>query len=377
MPRAVLLLGLTSLLTDVGGEMIFPLLPAFLATLGAGPAFLGLLEGVADATASGLKLVAGAASDRAPRRKPFVVFGYGLAGLVRPLVALATAPWHVLAVRVLDRIGKGVRTAPRDALISAAVPDAMAGRAFGLHRAMDHAGAVIGPALAALLLSAGLVERQLFLLAALPGIAALVAVLLVPEATRVPAPVEVEANAPPPARFGSWLAILALFSLGNSSDAFLLLRASELGLSGAELPLLWMAFHVVKLLASFAGGALADRVDRGRLVASGWLVYAGSYLAFGLATQAWHAIAIFLAYGVFHGLTEPAEKALVKGLAPKAKQGRAFGLYHLILGGAAIPAGLLTGGLWQLGGAGLALSCSAAIAAAAAIALFGWTRRAR
>jgi MFS family permease len=379
LPPAVIALGFTSLFTDIGSEMIFPLLPVFIASLGASATFLGLVEGVADATASLLKLASGYVADRFDRRRPFVLFGYGVAAIVRPLVALATAPWHVLAVRVMDRIGKGVRSAPRDVIIASSVPPEASGRAFGFHRAMDHAGAVIGPLVATALLGFGVPLRTVFLFAFIPGVLSVVSVLVVRE-PRVAANARRSKVAAPtdparlPGSLRSYLAILALFSLGNSSDAFLLLRARDLGVSIASLPLLWTVFHVAKLVISYVGGDWSDRVARSKLIVSGWIVYAATYLAFGLATRSWHAWALFIAYGAYYGLTEPAEKALIKEITPMHVQGRAYGYYNFIVGGGALPAGLLTGWLRQTWSPLVALATGGVIALCASAALTVWAR---
>ncbi len=375
LPGAVILLGLTSFFTDIGSEMIFPLLPVFVTSLGASTAFLGLLEGVADATASLLKLGSGYWVDRTVRKKPLVLVGYGLAALARPLMALAVAPWHVLAVRLTDRVGKGLRTSPRDVLIAAATPAHAAGRAFGFHRAMDHAGAVVGPLVATLLLSLGLELRMVFAAALVPGLFSLVALVAVREPPDPPPLVKshLEPNHLPP-RLKSYLAIVFLFALGNSSDAFLLLRARELGVSVALLPVLWTVLHVSKMLSTYLGGGLADRVARAKLNLGGWLTFAVTYLALAAASETWHAWALFVFYGAYYGLTEPVEKALVSDLAPPALRGRAFGFYHFIVGASAVPAGLVTGWLWQAFSAQVALSTGAGLAAAASIALWVWRR---
>jgi len=380
LPTAVIALGLTSLFTDVGTELIFPLLPVFLASLGASTTFIGLIEGLADATASFLKLGSGVLADRARRKKPLVWLGYGLATLSRPLVALAATPLHVLLVRVTDRVGKGIRTSPRDALIAAAAPPGQVGRAFGFHSAMDHAGAMLGPLLATALLALGFGLREVFAFALVPGLLALLCLFFAPEPPAPPklttAPIDGELGkaTPLPRSLVLYLAILFLFSLGNSSDAFLLLRARELGVEVSFIPLLWTALNATKLAAAYVGGSWSDRVPRVRLIVIGWAVYAATYLAFGLAERAWHAWAIFLVYGLYHGLTEPAEKALVKDLAAESSRGRAYGAYHFVIGIAAVPAGVLTGLLWQRFGAFSALATGSALAFASSLALLWWQR---
>jgi MFS family permease len=377
LPFAIILLGFTSFFGDVAAEMIFPLLPAFLATLGAGTAFLGLVEGVADAVSSLLKLLSGYAAEQSARRKPLVLLGYGLAGLVRPLVALATAPWQVMAVRVTDRVGKGLRTSPRDVLIAAAAAPGEAGRAFGFHRAMDHGGAVVGPLIATLLLALGMPMRHVFLVAFLPGALSLLTVFMVREPDIEQAPL-LAGPAPValalPSAVKRYFLVLALFSLGNASDAFLLVRARELGVPLALLPMLWSLFHVSKVVCAYLGGDLSDRMSRARLIVAGWCVYAVTYLCLGLATQSWQAWALFVVYGAYYGMTEPAEKALIKDLVPAAQHGRAFGYYNFIAGATAIPAGLLTGYLWQSFGAFTALATGASVATMAAISLALWER---
>ncbi len=376
LPAAVIALGVTSFFADVGSEMIFPLLPVFVASIGASTLFLGLVEGLADATSSLLKLASGYVADHTGRKKPLVLFGYGVAALVRPLVALATAPWHVLAVRVTDRVGKGLRSAPRDVLIAASVSKEETGRAFGFHRAMDHAGAVVGPLIATLLLGLGVPLRRVFWLALIPGVLSVLAVATVKEPRAAVAVRSEQTSAASQRLSGSlrrYLAILLLFSLGNSSDAFLLLRAKDLGVPLVSLPLLWTVFHIAKLISSYFGGAWSDRIARPKLIVSGWMVYAATYLAFGVATKAWHAWALFIVYGSYYGLTEPAEKALVKDLAPEAVRGRAYGFYSFIIGVSAVPAGLLTGWLWQRWSPFVALAVGAAIATAASVALRVWS----
>ena len=370
LPAAVIALGFTSLFTDIGTEMIFPLLPAFVASLGAAPAFLGLVEGLADATSSLLKLASGYVAEGRSKKR-IVLLGYGLASAVRPLVALATAPWHVLAVRVTDRVGKGIRTSPRDALIADSIPKEQAGRAFGFHSAMDHAGAVIGPLLATGLLALGWQVRSVFWFAWVPGILAMLALFTV----REPKPPAVVARAPGEARpalpssLRRYFGVLLLFSLGNSSDAFLLLRAKDLGVPVVAIPALWALFNSAKVLSARYGGVWSDKIARSKLIVSGWTVYALTYLAFGLASHAWQVWLLFVVYGFYYGLTEPAEKALVRDLAPAEARGRAYGVYNFIIGVSAVPAGLLTGWLWQTWSPFVALATGSALGLVAALAL--------
>lgn len=385
LPGAVVALGVVSFLTDASSEMIYPLLPLFLTTtLGASATMLGVIEGMAETTASLLKLASGWWSDRLGRRKPLVLAGYALASAARPLVALASSGAQVLAIRVTDRVGKGIRSAPRDALLADAAEPGERGRAFGFHRAMDHAGAVVGPLVAwALLHLAGVELRGVFLLAAIPGaLAVLVLVLLVREKP-APLPVAGVPSSPAPATPGDevaapldrslrrFLLVVLLFTLGNSTDAFLLLRAADLGVPVALLPVLWAAFHVVKSLSSTPGGALSDRVGRRPLLVAGWCLYALVYAGFALAGAAWQAWALFGLYGLVFGLTEGTEKALVADLAGARAKGRAFGWYHLVVGLAALPASVLFGLLWDRAGAATAFGTGAALSLVATALLLG------
>jgi len=301
--RNVVALGLVSLLTDLSSEMIYPLLPVFLTvTLAAGPAVLGLIEGVAETTASLLKLFSGAWSDRSGRKKPLVLAGYGLSTLARPLVGFATGWGHVLAVRFCDRIGKGVRTSPRDALVAAYVPAAQRGKAFGLQRSMDHLGAVLGPVAAFLLLAGGVSLRSVFFLSIIPGLAAVaVLALLVRDAPATGAPLHagsvLRRDGLSPA-FRRYLLLVGLFTLGNASDAFLILRAVDAGVPVRYVPLLWGAFHAVKSSLSVPAGALSDRIPRKWVVAAGWCVYAACYAAFSIVRGPAATVAVFLLYGL-------------------------------------------------------------------------------
>jgi len=344
-----------------------------LASLGAGRvAVLGAIEGAAESASSLLKLASGWISDRFGRQKPLVAAGYAIAAVARPLVALAAAPWHVLAIRLADRAGKGLRAAPRDALLAASVPAHVRGRAFGIHRAADHVGAVVGPVIASLLLLAlSGALRPVFALAALPGIlAVLVIVFRVRESRTVAAAAVTGAGAQAmPVSFHGlgpvlpgYLAAVFVFTLGNATDAFLLLRAHDLGVSAAAVPLLWSALHVSKAMWSVPGGLLADRIGAQRAIGAGWLVYAATYAAFAVASAAWQAWALFLVYGLFYGLTEAPEKALVAALSPRERVGQAFGAFHFAIGIGALPASLLFGLLWQRFGPDIAFAAGAGLA---------------
>ena len=372
--RNVLALGAVSLLTDFSSEMIYPLLPVFLTTtLGAGPAALGIIEGVAETTASVLKLASGVWSDRIGRKKPLVVAGYGLSAAMRPLVGFTTAWGHLLAVRFSDRIGKGIRTSPRDALIAASAPAAERGRAFGFQRAMDHLGAVIGPLAAFLLISgAGLSLRTVFFLSAIPGAAAVAALLFYVKDPNVPAPRTAGGRSGrgtlPPA-FRRYLMIVCLFTLGNASDAFLILRSVESGIPVAYVPLLWGAFHVVKSALSTPAGALSDRWDRRKIVVAGWVVYACTYAAWGVVSGPVWMVVLFLVYGMYAAATEGVERALVADFVPAERRGTAFGWFHLVVGIGALPASALFGVLYSWRGAKAAFGVSAALAIAASLLL--------
>lgn len=375
LPRTVIALGAVSLLTDASSEMIYPLLPVFLSSvLGAGPLAIGAIEGAAESVAALLKLFSGWWSDRLPRRKPLVVAGYGLASVARPLVGLAQGVGQVLAIRLADRVGKGIRGSPRDALIADAVDPSQRGRAFGFHRAADHAGAVAGPLLAfALLRWFHLPLRTVFLLAAVPAAAAMITLIVgVRESRRETAPASKATSLARQGldrRFWLYLGVLLVFTLGNSTDALLILRASDLGVTAALVPILWAVLHVVKSASSTPGGVLSDRFGRRPLIIGGWLVYAAVYLGFALATTTWHAWALFIGYGLYFGMTEGVEKALVADLVPAGARGAAFGWYNLTIGLAALPASLIFGGLWQAYGAATAFVTGAGLALAAAVGL--------
>ena len=368
-------LAAVSFLTDVSSEMIYPLLPVFLTTvLGANASFIGAIEGAAETTAALLKLASGWWSDRVRKRKPLVLAGYAIASAMRPLVALATSASQVLVIRVADRVGKGIRNAPRDALIAESVDPSIRGRAFGFHRAADHAGGVLGPLIAFAVLSWQIAElRTVFWLAAIPGVLSVVVVALgvrdIPRSASATDAATPDLTQPLGARFWRVLAVIFVFTLGNSTDAFLLLRANQLGVPVALAPILWAALHLVKSAASTPGGALSDRIGRRPTLVMGWLLYAAVYVGFAVANAPWHAWALFAVYGVFFGLTEGSERALVADLVGLERRGTAFGWYNLAIGLGALPASLLFGLVWDRAGPGAAFTMGASLALAAALGL--------
>ncbi len=385
LPANVLALSAVSFLNDTSSEIIYPLLPAFLAlTLGASPFAIGLIEGFAESVASLLKLFSGYLSDKFGNRKLPVFLGYSLASLVRPILAFVTSWQQVLFVRMTDRIGKGIRGAPRDALLADSVPPEKRGIAFGFNRAADHLGAVLGPIVAFTLLYflASNPENptaqdysQVFLFASIPvALGLFVIVFFVKDEKNVKNPQE---NITPiklslkefDGNFKRFLMVIALFTLSNSTDAFLLLRAEQTGIKPAILPLLWMALHLSKVFFSLVGGHWSDRFGRKTLIFSGWIIYALVYFGFAFVDSAWQAWALFIIYGAYFGLTEGVEKALVADLVDEKKRGTAYGFYNLAFGITVFPASLLFGLLWSQFGAATAFLFSSVISICAAVLL--------
>jgi MFS family permease len=394
-PRPVWLLGWASLFTDAATEMIYPLLPVYLSrVLGASAVSLGLIEGAAEGVNSVLKVISGWMSDRSARRKPIVVAGYAISSLARPFIAITRTWQQVLAIRVLDRTGKGMRGAPRDAMLAQFATPSTRGRIFGFHRAMDHTGAIVGPLLATVILFfAPESYRLVFGLTIIPGIVAVWLLLLVPEtvvaagATGIGTAPSAHAHTPRsspaptdalsrPGAFWGFMAVLFLFTLGNSADAFLLLRLSD-ALGGATyVPLLWAALHVVKASLSTWGGGLSDRLGRKAVIVLGWAVYGVVYLGFALSSSASAFVGLFLLYGVFFALTEGAEKALIADLTTVAEQGTAFGIYNAVLGVGVLIASVMFGVLYERFSPATAFGTGAALAGVAAVLLlFARVRR--
>ena len=402
LPRPVWLFGWVSLATDAASEAIYPLLPFFLTqVLGAGAVSLGIVEGASEAASSILKILSGRAADRARAKRPLVLMGYGLSSAVRPLIAVAQSWTHVLAVRFIDRVGKGIRGAPRDAMLATWATPATRGRVYGFHRAMDHAGAVVGPALASLFLFFYPGEyRTLFALTIVPGTIAVALIFLVKEdspshvgsgVSRItgdsgtlntrrdeirltPDPTSVSAGQshtdPLPRRLKAFFIVLSLFMLGNSTDAFLLLKLTDAAGGVRWVPLMWALHHVVKATVSLVGGGWSDRIGRRTVISIGWIIYAAVYMGFAVSTSLVALLAWFMVYGFYFGFAEGTEKALVADLAPASRRGFAFGVYNAVQGLGALTASVVFGIIWSAIGPVAAFGAGAALAILATALLF-------
>ncbi|HVZ79710.1 MAG TPA: MFS transporter [bacterium] len=376
-PKTVLLLGAASFFTDVSSEGIYSILPLFLTqVLGAGPLALGVIEGVAETTSSLLKVFSGIWTDRLRQRKPLILWGYGLSTFARPFIGAALSwPW-VLFLRFLDRMGKGVRSSPRDALITDVTTDRNRGTAFGLHGSMDHAGALLGPLLVSLILTLGhLSLRTIIYLSIVPGLIAWLTLWVVPEKKKksgtksVERPDLLKGWSLMDPRFKTLLLAMFFFGLGNSTDAFLIIQLSKLGVPMNLNPLIWGLFSGVMMVTSYWGGKLSDRFGRKPLILAGWAFYALVYFAFAHVQDPWWFTFIFLAYGTFYGLCEPSQKAFVGDMAKKTLRGTAFGLFNLTAGLAALPASLIFGFVGQKWGYSTAFTLGACFALAASLIL--------
>ena len=352
LPRTVWLIGFISLVNDSASEMLYPLMPLYLASvLMAGPKALGIIEGIAEATSSIFKLVSGVIVDRTKKAKPWIVLGYTLAGIGRPLIAIANSWLWVLAIRFTDRMGKGLRSSPRDALLAESVNENQRGVTFGLHRSMDNAGAVIGPLLAAMFLSMGVALKDIFFWAIVPAVITITLALCIKEPNKEAAPQascfswSLEGM---PDQFKRYLVVAGIFSLGNSSDMFLLLRARDAGVPQEQIPLLWAAISLITTFFGTPLSALSDTFGRKRFILIAWIAFAFFYIAMGLpGISIYQIFALFGVYGLFKAATEGVEKALVADLAPKGMAGTAFGWFNLITGLMLFPASFIFGWIYE------------------------------
>jgi MFS family permease len=368
LPFQIYALGAVSFLMDVASEMVYPLLPLFLVgSLGVGKEIVGLIEGIAEATANLSKVVSGRLSDRAATRKPFLLAGYGLPFFARPLLALATSPWYVLSFRSLDRLGKGIRTAPRDALIAENASKEMYGRAYGLHRAMDSFGATLGPLIAVLLLPS-LGFHTIFWLSMIPAALCVVVILTIvkekPVEPKPLLPFHFKNYSPVYLRF---LLVSGVFTLALSSNAFLLLKLIEVGFSDTQSAFIYALYNLSYALIAYPLGALADAIGRKRLVAWSLTLYGLVYLGFGFASQAWLVVVLFFIYGVYSAGFEGSSRAYLAELIPSEEKASAIGLYHTVNGLLLLPASFIFGWLWQNVSARAAFLTSASLALLAAL----------
>jgi MFS family permease len=369
--------GATSFLNDTATEMAYWILPAFLLSIGAGPAKLGLIEGISESVASFAKLFSGYFTDRVQRRKPLVVAGYTIANAVKPVLAVTTSWWQVLLIRFSDRLAKGIRGAPRDVMLAESVPKNKLGSAFGLLQAMDSAGAIAGP-LIALAVVAHYGFRGVFWTAALPGALAIAVAMIAIKETRrsggaaLERDEEISVNGSDlrmPASFYYLLVATALFSVGNSSDMFLVLRAQNLGMKAGHAPLFGLVFNITYTLTSWPAGKLADRMSKRVLAAAGYLVFAAVYFVFAAPPSLMALWITMSCYGLFYSLTNPVLRALVVETTAADARGRALGIYFFVTSVAILLSSIITGELWKSYGPRVPFYLSAALAVVAAAML--------
>lgn len=373
-------MGVVSFLTDVSSEMIFTILPLFLANvLGVGTAVIGLIEGIADSTATLTRLFSGWLSDKLKRRKSLATIGYTISTIAKPFLYLAGAWGQVLAIRFSDRVGKGIRTAPRDALVADSTAPEMRGKSFGFHRALDTLGAVVGLGGAALVVFlwqggalslSGDTFRMLVLIGVVPAVLAVIIIFFFVHDVKSQAKVEMPATEAKgfDTRFKFFLIIMLIFTLGNSSDAFLVLRAQDLGSSVLHILLMFILFNFIYATVSMPAGILSDRLGRKKIIVLGWLLYALSYLGFALATAWWQLWLLFALYGLYFGTTNGILRAFVADMVGRERRGTAYGLFHTAVGITAFPASLIAGLLWENINSSAPFFFGAALAGIAAIA---------
>ena len=382
LPRTVWLIGFISLVNDTASEMLYPLMPLYLASvLMAGPKALGIIEGIAEASSSIFKLISGVIVDRTKKAKPWIVLGYTLASFGRPLIAIANSWVWVLAIRFTDRMGKGMRSSPRDALLAESVSESQRGITFGLHRSMDNAGAVIGPLLAALFLSMGVPLKDIFLWAIVPGVITITLALCIKEPPREVGPQASRFSWSldgMPKQFKRYLVVAGIFALGNSSDMFLLLRARDAGVPLEQIPLLWAAISLITTLFGTPLSALSDTFGRKRFILIAWIAFAFFYIMMGLpGLSIYQIFALFGVYGLFKAATEGVEKALVADMAPKGLAGTAFGWFNLITGLMLFPASLIFGWVYESIAPMYAFIFSGGCALVAFVLMAIWVTRAK
>lgn len=380
LPRTVWLIGLISFVNDSASEMLYPLMPLYLASvLMTGPKVLGIIEGVAEATSSIFKLVSGIIVDRTKKTKPWIVYGYLLAGIGRPLIAFASSWIWVLCIRFTDRIGKGLRSSPRDALLADSIPSNLRGITFGLHRSMDNAGAVVGPIIAYFLLSSGMPLRDIFLWAALPAFITVALALCLREPVKEQLTINTSFSwnlKQMPREFKRYILVVAIFALSNSSDMFLLLRAREIGVPQEQIPLLWASISLITTVFGTPLSALSDRFSRKYFILISWGVFAFFYTAMGYVNLTVTMLfGLFLLYGLFKAATEGVEKALVADLAPAGLMGTAFGWFNLASGMMLLPASIVFGYLYESAGPTTAFLFTGICSSLAAILLATWVFR--
>ncbi|MDP2423111.1 MAG: MFS transporter [Bacteroidales bacterium] len=347
--RNVFFTGLTSFFTDTSVKMVYSVMPLFLLSIGASKTSISLIEGIAESTASLLKAFSGYWSDRIRRNKPFMVFGYGLTALVTPFYALAIAPVHVLVLRFVERIGKGIRVAPRDSLIAGSVAKNETGRNFGFHKAMDNSGAIVGPLAAfALLYFFPLNFQNIFLLATIPAVLGMLTIaLFIKETRKVGATAYQFKFRQLPKKYYFFLVVIFVFSLGNSTDALLLVRTSETGVKPMFIPFIYMIFNVVSVMIAIPIGRISDRIGREKLLIAGFLVYALVYFMFGAYNDIRVFVFLFALYGLYSALTDSCQKAMISDLTGDEQRGSGYGIYHALLGITLLPASLIAGLLYD------------------------------
>lgn len=373
-----MLLGFVSLFTDISTQMIYPLIPEFLKSIGSGPEILGIIEGVAESTASILRTIFGRMSDKMKNRKLFIYFGYGISTITKPLLFLANAWGPVLAVKFFDRVGKASRSPARDALLSTSVPENRQGISFGFQRAMDRIGAVLGPLLALVILKYAPGNlRLVFLASVIPAVIALFFIIFVKETSTLPKTKKKRQKAISNPVFVTFMIASIIFSLGNSANSFLILRASDLGLNILLIPVIWMVYNFSSSFFSVVFGKLSDHIGRLPVVIASFIVYTIIYIGFGLTSSLFMIWVLFLAYGIYDGLSDGIYRAYIADLIHPDERGTAYGVYNTGVGLALLPASLLTGYLWDSYGGTVALLTCAGLSLAGLLVFIGgrvWKR---